>query len=122
MNQLELALQGHHRNGTYRGLVLGENLLDFSSNDYLGLSRNETIRRGLIEALQSDCALGSTGSRLISGHTSTHERVENFIAELYGTESALLFSSGFMANIGVLTAQGGLGAEFYSDELNHDAW
>lgn len=93
--------------------------LDFSSNDYLGLSNNEFIKMKLSEHLLNGCALGSTGSRLISGENSIYKETEAFIANLYEAESALIFGSGYLANIGVLTALGGEDTCFFSDELNH---
>jgi 8-amino-7-oxononanoate synthase len=113
------ALTQHKILGTYRSLTKLKNHTDFSSNDYLGLANNSEIRFALIKELQAGCPLGATGSRLVSGETDSHERVEQFLAQTFHAPSALLFSSGFMANLGVLSALGDLEAEFFSDELNH---
>jgi 8-amino-7-oxononanoate synthase len=119
LNALEEALDLHRAQGTFRSLTQASSGLDFSSNDYLGLSRCPKIRRALIRELEEGCPLGATGSRLLSGHRAQHERVEAFLASTYGSGSALLFSSGFLANLGVLKALDSLGTEFFSDEKNH---
>jgi 8-amino-7-oxononanoate synthase len=103
----------------YRELRTSENLLDFASNDYLGLSRSPEIKEALIREIQLGCPLGSTGSRLLTGQTKFHERVEAFLGDLFSAPSALLFSSGYLANLGVMVAFGSLDAEFFSDKLNH---
>jgi 8-amino-7-oxononanoate synthase len=119
MNPL-LSIIGEHKSvGTYRQLAVSGSRLDFSSNDYLGLSVCPNIRARLVAELTSGCPLGATGSRLLSGNTIYHERVEAFLARTFGFASALLFSSGYMANLGVLYTLSSLGAEFFSDELNH---
>lgn len=119
MPLIEQALRSHLETGTYRTLRASKDLVDFSSNDYLGLSDCGRIRRSLIEDLESGCRLGATGSRLLSGQSECHERVEAFLARTYEAPSALLFGSGYMANLAILTSFGTLGAEFFSDELNH---
>lgn len=119
MNVVVEALESHRKLGTYRFLHSNSARIDFSSNDYLGLSRCPRIKAKLISELEAGCPLGATGSRLLSGQTPYHERVECFLAEAFVVPSALLFSSGFMANLGVLSAFGGLGADFFSDEFNH---
>ena len=107
------------RTGNYRELRLREDLLDFSSNDYLGMADDPEIRSQLIWELQHGCGLGSTGSRLISGNTAAHAAAESTLAKLFGFDSALIFSSGFAANTGVLSAFRGPDVCFFSDELNH---
>jgi len=112
-------LKQHKENGTYRFLKKAESPIDFSSNDYLGLARSEPIRARLIRDLTNGCPLGATGSRLLSGQSEYHEQVEAFLAETFRVESALIFSSGYLANLGVLCAFGSLGTHFFCDELNH---
>lgn len=119
MNTLIAAIESHHALGTYRSLSPSGSTLDFASNDYLGLSQSKKIAKKLVEALAAGCPLGATGSRLLSGQTKYHEQVETFLAQTFGVSSALLFSSGFMANLGVLAVLASLDAEFFSDELNH---
>lgn len=119
MNHVAEALSAFKDHGVYRSLQSTSSLIDFSSNDYLGLSACQKIRANLIRELQANCPLGATGSRLLSGQTEYHERVECFLAQEFRVSSALLFSSGFMANLGVLSAFSSIGAHFFSDELNH---
>ena len=102
-----------------RRLLVAEGLKDFSSNDYFGLSRSPQIRQRLIAELAAGCPLGATGSRLLSGNTSQHERVEAYLAQAFRAPAVLLFSSGFLANLGVTSVLANLGAEFFSDSLNH---
>jgi 8-amino-7-oxononanoate synthase len=119
VNTVGEALQQHQLNGTYRSLVSANSLVDFASNDYLGLSRSSYIRARLIGDLQNGCAMGATGSRLLSGQTDVHQDVEQFLQSIFDVPSALIFSSGYLANLGVLTAFGTLPAHFFCDELNH---
>lgn len=114
-NKLErLRTQGH-----YRELSSTQKLTDFSSNDYLGLANSESIRQQLVAELSNGCLLGATGSRLLSGNTDVHHRVEEFLSRAFKVDSALIFSSGFLANLGIINAFSSLHAEFFSDEFNH---
>lgn len=114
------ALREHESRGTLRSLPPASRGVDFSSNDYLGLSRSPVIRQALAAAIQDpEFPLGATGSRLLSGNTPVHERVERFLAETFGAPTALLWSSGYAANVGVLSALGGEDTEFFSDQNNH---
>jgi 8-amino-7-oxononanoate synthase len=119
MTFLSQVLQSHRNSGTFRNLDSNRSGIDFSSNDYLGLSRCQIIRAHLIQELQQGCPLGATGSRLLSGQTEYHERVENFLAQTFNSSSALLFGSGYLANMAVLSSFAGLDACFFSDERNH---
>lgn len=97
--------------------------LDFSGNDYMGLSARPELVQAAIEAGQRYGA-GATGSRLLSGNTLLHEAFEERIAHDKGSESALIFSSGYQANaacIAALLDRQTLGAEplVFSDRLNH---
>jgi len=78
--------------------------IDFTSNDYLGLTKNPVVRECAIRDLQSGMPLGSGGSRLLRGNHIWHEHAEKDFAEFEDTESALFFSSGYAANMAVLTA------------------
>lgn len=102
-----------------RSLTLNRGLVDFSSNDYLGLSQHPIVRNALVDALKRNVPLGATGSRLLSGNLHVHEEIEAFLAERFRSESALLFSSGYLANMAVLSAFGTDSTEYFSDELNH---
>lgn len=90
----------------------------FSSNDYLGLSHHPRVREAAASAAH-EFGMGPRGASLICGYTTEHEALEEDLATLAGTESALLFPSGFAANLGVVSALGGDGAAVFSDELNH---
>lgn len=100
-------------------LVLdGKRVIDFSSNDYLGLAGDSRVGRAAIEMLGS----GSTGAgaaRLISGTHPVHIELEREIAEFKGAEAALLFGSGYAANTGTIPALVGKRDVIYADELNH---
>jgi 8-amino-7-oxononanoate synthase len=92
--------------------------LDLASNDYLGLSRHPAVIDGGVEALRTWGA-GSTGSRLVTGNTELHERFETALADFVGAESALVFSSGYTANLGAVVALSGAGSLLVSDALTH---
>lgn len=92
--------------------------LDLASNDYLGLSQHPRVLDGGIDALRTWGA-GSTGSRLVTGNTELHEDFENALAEFMGAESALVFSSGYTANLGAVVALSGPGSLVVSDALSH---
>jgi 8-amino-7-oxononanoate synthase len=96
----------------------GRVLLNLSSNDYLGLAGDNR----LIAASQEAAArwgAGSTASRLIVGTLALHQEVEEEVAAFKGTERAVLFNSGYMANVGVIAALTGKGDVILSDKLNH---
>jgi len=92
--------------------------IDLSSNDYLGLSAHPRVKQAMIEAIARDGA-GSTGSRLLRGDRAAFTDVERQFAAFKGTERALYFSSGYLANIAVLTTLAEKGDVIFSDELNH---
>ena len=92
--------------------------LDLASNDYLGLSRHPHVVDGAVRALHTWGA-GSTGSRLVTGNTALHESFEDALAEFVGAESALVFSSGYTANLAAVAALSGPGALVVSDALSH---
>lgn len=92
--------------------------LSFCSNDYLGLAN----RPELIAAMQKaagDSGVGSGASNLITGHHRYHDELEKRLARFVGLPAALLFSTGYMANIGVLGALMGRGDAIFADKLNH---
>ncbi|MDZ7884499.1 MAG: 8-amino-7-oxononanoate synthase [Mycobacterium sp.] len=92
--------------------------LDLASNDYLGLSQHPAVLDGGVEALRTWGA-GAGGSRLVTGNTELHEEFEAELASFTGAESALVFSSGYTANIGAVTALTGAGSLLVSDALTH---
>jgi 8-amino-7-oxononanoate synthase len=105
---------GLHR--TLRPRPPGPDLVDLASNDYLGLSRDPRLIEGAIEAVRT-WGTGSTGSRLVTGSTELHAALEHRLADFMGMPSALVFSSGYLANLGAVTALGpGL---IVSDQGNH---
>ena len=98
--------------------VDGERLLNFSSNDYLGLAAHarlaEAARRGLEEY-----GTGSGAAHLVTGHSAAHHALEEELAAFCGRPRALLFSSGYMANLGIAGALLGRGDRVFEDRLNH---
>jgi 8-amino-7-oxononanoate synthase len=92
--------------------------LDLAGNDYLALSRHFEVVAGGIDALRAWGA-GSTGSRLVTGSTQLHADLERALAEHTGAEAGLVFSSGYTANLGVVTALARPGGLVVSDERNH---
>ncbi|MVZ66640.1 aminotransferase class I/II-fold pyridoxal phosphate-dependent enzyme [Sphingobacterium sp. DK4209] len=106
---------------TVRTLKMQRDCVDFSSNDYLGLARNPLFQGDLMSiVLKYPSALkGATGSRLISGNTRTQEEVETFLAQRYGVESALLMSSGYIANLSLVSSLALRGDTILVDELIH---
>lgn len=92
--------------------------LDLASNDYLGLSLHPAVVDGGVRALRRWGA-GSTGSRLVTGNTELHEGLETALAEFVGAESALVFSSGYTANLGAVVALSGTGSLLVSDAHTH---
>jgi 8-amino-7-oxononanoate synthase len=77
--------------------------IDFSSNDYLGLSRHPALREAAIEAIEQDGVVGAGGSRLLRGHHPAHARLEEFAAEFFESGKALFFGSGFLANFALFS-------------------
>lgn len=92
--------------------------VDLASNDYLGLSQHPAVIDGGVAALRTWGA-GSTGSRLVTGNTELHETFEHALADFVGAESALVFSSGYTANLGAVVALSGPGSLVVSDALTH---
>ena len=96
----------------------GREVLSFCSNDYLGLAASpELIRAG--HAALDACGVGSGASHLISGHHTAHHAFETAFAQFVRKPAALLFSSGYMANLGVLSALMGRHDQVFADRLNH---
>lgn len=99
-------------------VINGQSLLNFGSNDYLGLAGDERVIRAAMLATQA-FGTGATGSRLMSGHKQIHQDLEQAIATLKGTEAALVFSSGYITNLGTIAALVGKKDLILSDRLNH---
>ncbi|MFZ2177256.1 MAG: 8-amino-7-oxononanoate synthase [Rhodococcus sp. (in: high G+C Gram-positive bacteria)] len=96
----------------------GSALIDLASNDYLGLVRHPEVLHGAMRSLRHWGA-GATGSRLVTGSTTEHELLETELAEFAGAESGLVFSSGYTANLGAVTALSGAGSLIVSDAGSH---
>ncbi|OBK47157.1 8-amino-7-oxononanoate synthase [Mycobacterium kubicae] len=92
--------------------------LDLASNDYLGLSQHPDVIDGGVQALRIWGA-GSTGSRLVTGNTELHQELESELADFVGASSALLFSSGYTANLGAVVSLSGPGSLLVSDAYSH---
>ncbi|EDX75026.1 8-amino-7-oxononanoate synthase [Coleofasciculus chthonoplastes PCC 7420] len=98
----------------------GQEVINFASNDYLGLAGDERLIEAAIIATQH-YGTGSTGSRLLSGHRELHQELECAIASLKQTEDALVFSSGYLANIGAIAALVGKRDLILADQYNHSS-
>jgi 8-amino-7-oxononanoate synthase len=98
----------------------GKPILNFASNDYLGLAADERLKRAAIDAINR-YGTGSTGSRLMSGQRPVHQELETAIAQWKQTEAAIVFSSGYTANLGTITALVGAKDLILGDEYNHSS-
>jgi len=96
----------------------GRPFVDFSSNDYLGLSHHPAVVAAM-SACASRSGAGSGASHLVTGHGIEHERLEEELAAFTGRERALLFSTGYMANVGVIAALADRGESVLLDRLSH---
>lgn len=99
-------------------LLDGREVINFSSNNYLGIANHPALAVAAKEAIDR-YGCGSGASRLISGNMALHEELEKRLAEFKGTEAALVFNSGFQANTGIISTLAGEGDAVLSDELNH---
>lgn len=96
----------------------GRSVLTFCSNDYLGLANHPELIKSFQHAANK-YGVGSGAAHLINGHNIEHQRLEEALAEFTGRQRALLFSTGYMANLGVITALTNSGESLYQDRLNH---
>ena len=112
-------VEAHPRNGSHTEVIVdGSLLVDFSSNDYLGLAGHPALAAAMAESA-ARCGAGSGASHLISGHGREHAALEEELAAFVGRDRALLFSTGYMANLGVVTALAGRGESVLLDRLSH---
>jgi 8-amino-7-oxononanoate synthase len=114
-------LENRKQNNSLRKLPVFNNLVDFSSNDYIGFSKSESIFK-LTHAYLLENEIfqnGASGSRLISGNHSLYQITETFIAEFHDAESALIFNSGYDANVGFFSAVPQRNDVILYDELSH---
>lgn len=100
-----------HAGGGAKGILL-------ASNDYLGLTEDPRVKQAAAEAVRA-YGTGTGGSRLTTGTRPLHEALEQQLADFYGMEEAMLFATGYMANVGILSALGDGGCVIFSDEKNH---
>ncbi len=96
----------------------GHKYLNFCSNDYLGLASHPAITRAFVEAANT-YGVGSGAAHLVNGHSREHHALEEELAAFTGRERALLFSTGYMANMGVISALCAKGDLVLEDKLNH---
>jgi len=107
--------------GTGAKIILaGKEVINFASNDYLGLAGDQRLIQAAVAATQ-ELGTGSTGSRLLSGHRQLHRELEEAIAQLKKTEAALVFSSGYLAAIGAIAALVGKRDLILFDQYNHSS-
>ncbi|MFZ1415153.1 MAG: 8-amino-7-oxononanoate synthase, partial [Defluviicoccus sp.] len=93
--------------------------IDFTSNDYLGLSSHPALARAVRDAIEETGIVGAAGSRLLRGHQPGHAALETFAAAFFGCDKALYFSSGFLANYALFTTLAGRHDAIVFDELIH---
>jgi 8-amino-7-oxononanoate synthase len=130
MRKLKEALRQRQAKGLYRRrritetpqqpqmIIDGREVVSFCSNDYLGLANHPSV----IKAFQDTAnhfGVGSGAAHLVNGHTRIHHELEEALAEFTGRERALLFSTGYMANMGLIQALVGSGDTILADKLNH---
>lgn len=121
LDGLKERLIGRTKTGLLRQLRTVDNLIDFCSNDYLGFARSTELRDAIrrADAEQMDVRTGATGSRLLAGQTDLANTLEQDLAQFYQTGSALIFNSGYDANLGVLACLPQRGDTLLTDELIH---
>jgi len=114
-------LEIRKKNNSLRQLPSGNELVDFASNDYLGLSRSEAVFNETHQYLLDKGCIqnGATGSRLLSGNHNIYEEAEDYIAQFHEAESALIFNSGYDANVGFFSSVPQKGDLILYDELCH---
>lgn len=118
---LQAKLEQRQANNALRQLPAAKNLVDFASNDYIGFAHSETIFHQTHQYLldQNIKTNGATGSRLISGNHNLYEIAESFIANFHQSETALIFNSGYDANVGFFSAVPQRNDVILYDELCH---
>lgn len=99
-------------------VIDGREILLMSSNNYLGLANNEEVKKAAIDGI-NEFGLGSGGSRLTTGSYDLHKKLEEKIDKFKNCEAALIFNTGYMANVGVISAICDENYYIFSDELNH---
>ena len=130
MRDLKAQLDERKKNHLYRSrrisespqqtemIIDGRKVISFCSNDYLGLANHPLVKKAFIKGVEQ-YGVGSGAAHLINGHTKAHHALEETLAEFTGYPRALLFSTGYMANLGVTQALVGRGDSVFEDRLNH---
>ena len=119
-SNLLLKLDTRQENGSLRSLSPQNDLIDFSSNDYLGFAKNPIIFKQVQDDIESYFPNnGSSGSRLLSGNYDFHEALETQLTGFFNAEAALLFNSGYDANLGLLSSVPQRGDCIFYDESSH---
>src|SRR4029453_18992729 len=118
LQEMHSALAGLRERSQLRGFATLAGV-NFCSNDYLGLAEDPRLKEAVLESVEDAARVGSTGSRLLSGHDPVWNELEEEFAEFAGTEAALYFANGYAANIGLLSAVLGKNDLVFSDQLNH---
>ncbi len=118
---LTIKLEQRTANNSLRKLSLPNTLIDFASNDYIGFAKSETIFNETHSYLIENKIIqnGATGSRLLSGNHKIYEEAENYIAKFHQSESALIFNSGYDANVGFFGSVPQRNDIILFDELSH---
>ncbi len=118
---LTLKLEQREQNNSLRKLALPNHLIDFASNDYLGFSKSEAIfNRTHSFLIDNNIILnGATGSRLLSGNHAVYQEAENCISKFHHSENALIFNSGYDANVGFFSSVPQRNDVILYDELSH---
>ena len=96
----------------------GKKVINFCSNDYLGLANHSQIKQATVVAIDK-FGVGSGSAHLVNGHSIAHHKLEEELAEFAGYPRAVLFSTGYMANLGLCQALVAKGDYIFEDKLNH---
>ncbi|HLF17592.1 MAG TPA: 8-amino-7-oxononanoate synthase [Candidatus Omnitrophota bacterium] len=112
--QMRLVKGGQGR----RIMIDGKEALNFCSNNYLGLADDERLQRAAIASMKEE-GFGAGASRLVCGNMGSHRLLEKKLAAMKGTEDCLVFSTGYMANVGIIASLFGREDIIFSDRLNH---
>ncbi|MBE9532793.1 MAG: aminotransferase class I/II-fold pyridoxal phosphate-dependent enzyme, partial [Proteobacteria bacterium] len=99
-------------------IVDGQKRLSFCSNDYLGLAAHPDLKKAFIDAVEQE-GVGSGAAHLLTGHSRYHQALEEALADFTGHQKALLFSSGYQANMGLIDGLMARGDVVIQDKLNH---
>ena len=120
-NNLVAKLENRKQSSALRQLSISKGLMDFSSNDYIGFAKSESIFQETHQYLTANNSIqnGATGSRLLSGNHKLYSETENYIAQFHQSESALIFNSGYDANVGFFSCVPQKGDFILYDELSH---